>query len=103
MPLEIDDAKLVGADRHVDATLFAFRQNGEPCRLQLGAADIIVSRVRYVKACIDVTEQRVIGLSYPMGVHAPSLSGQPLSFDAVECLDDGVRGQARTEHRGDVF
>ena len=97
MALEIHDAELVGAHRHVHARLVAVHQHPQPGGRQLVVRYLVPARVRHVEARVDALQQRMGAVAHPMAVHPPLLAGQWMAVDLIQLLDQRVRGQARAQ------
>ena len=80
MPLEIDNPKLVRADRQVDTCLLAFDQDGESGLFELRLADIVVPRMGRIKTAIDSSRERMLGVCQSVAEDTPLFSGHALPF-----------------------
>ena len=101
--LEIHNAKLIGADRHVHPCLVAVHQNPQPGRRQLLVGDLVPARMRHVEPCVDALQQRVQAIGYPVAVDSPLLARQLVPVNLIQLLHQGMRRQTRTKYAGDVI
>ena len=97
MPLEIDNPKLVRADRQVDTCLLAFDQHGESGLFELRPADLVVPRMGRVESAIDSSRERMLGVCQPVAVDTPLFSGHALPIDSMSMFEQCVRCQAGTQ------
>ena len=76
MPLKEDQAEAVLADRQMHPGLVALRQDPQPGRVELLAADLIEAGMRHVEEGIDVAHQGVGAVHDPMRIDPPPLRAQ---------------------------
>src|SRR3569623_723101 len=90
------------AYRHVDAGLLTFDQDLDSRRLELRTRDVVPARMRHVETRIHVGHQRVAAIGHAMLEYPPDLPWLHDARLAMAELHPRMRGQARTQRRGDV-